>query len=227
MCSLNLSSFHACFMWDSCRGVVLVLHINKAFSNCRIFPRLPRDWWQTPLMSPSCCAGFLQRSSLSTCSAAAMTRASPSLWMCWCPMWVRSSGAPCAPGTARSCLRATRERASIPHPTTGTRIRENTVHALMEDTVWDWSGSWPGFWTDTISEMSVSIHALSSAANLSHPWEKLLENWASDAWERMIHTAVLQPIWQQDFLQPVANSNTKLGCEKEKKKPLKKKNASN
>lgn len=31
--------------------------------------------------------------------------------------------APCAPGTARSCSRATRERALIPRRTTGTRIR--------------------------------------------------------------------------------------------------------
>lgn len=43
----------------------------------------------------------------------------------------------------------------------------------------------------------------------------------------MIHAAVLQSVWQQDFLQPVANSNTNLGCEKEKEQNLLKKNASN
>lgn len=65
--------------------------------------------------------------------------------------------------------------------------------------------------------MSVSIHALSSAANLSRPCDKLLENWATDAWKRTIHSAILQPVWEQDLLQPVANTNTNLGCEKENK----------
>lgn len=42
MCGMKLSLFHARFVWDLCMGAVLVLSINRTFSNRRIFLRPPR-----------------------------------------------------------------------------------------------------------------------------------------------------------------------------------------
>lgn len=42
--------------------------VNKIWFHLRIFLKLLRDWWQTPLMNRSCCVDFQWRSSPSICS---------------------------------------------------------------------------------------------------------------------------------------------------------------
>jgi len=71
----------------------------------------------------------------------------------------------CVSTTRKNCWRDSNVKGLTPRPTTGTLIREHTVHVHTEAMVLDWRGSSRGCLTDITSEKCVSILVSSRGAN--------------------------------------------------------------